>query len=386
MRCVGIGELRALLDGELPGGQRQRVEQHLESCAVCRGSLDALSANASFVGSALRRFAPEGSAVPRVAWSSVRDRVERPVTLDRRIGNVFGSLFGFVTGSRLRIATSAVAVVVAVALLFTLTPVQTAASSFLSLFRVKKFVAVTVDPASLPNIASPVDLGEFTITGDQKTRQVSLAETEKAVGFKVQTPATLPSGMETAPRSVDITSAISVTYTPDLAKVRAYLASIGASNVRLPDNLDGAPITLQVPPAVAVLYAEKGGIERTPDGLPKPLAGSRFLFLGATAGPTLSVPDGLDVELVRTEILKMPGLPQDLVKQLKAVEDWRNTVVVPVVKGTSREVTVQGEKGLLISETGGKGTTLLWLKGGIVYTLTGSVSEAEILAAANSMR
>lgn len=55
----------------------------------------------------------------------------------------------------------------------------------------------------------------------------------------------------------------------------------------------------------------------------------------------------------------MPGLPPDLVRQLKSIEDWRNTVVVPVVNGKSREVTVQGEKGLLISEDNGAGWSAL---------------------------
>lgn len=52
-------------------------------------------------------------------------------------------------------------------------------------------------------------------------------------------------------------------------------------------------------------------------------------------------------------------MPPDLVRQLKSIEDWRNTVVVPVVNGKSREVTVQGEKGLLISEDNGAGWSAL---------------------------
>ncbi len=390
MQCATVGELRAFLDGELRDTERILVETHLDLCVSCQIELGALKANALVVESALGPLGNAALPAPRVAWSRVRERAEgrggSPVTLDRRVSDMFRGLLHLAGGSKLRMASSAVAVLVAVALLFTLSPVQTAASSFLSLFRVKKFVAVTVDPSSLPNLGSPSDLGQFTVTGDQKPRQVSLAEAEKMAGFKVLTPASLPSGLEPNPKATTVTGPVSVTFTPDLKKVREYLSGIGASNVSLPDNLDGAPISLQTQPAVAILYTEEGGVERTPDGLAKPHVGQKFLYVGETTSPTMNVPDGVDVERIRAELLQVPGLPPDLVNQLKSIEDWRNTVVVPVVKGTSREVTVQGEQGLLVSETGGQGRTLLWLKGSVVFTLTGNLSEDEMIAVADSMK
>ncbi len=299
---------------------------------------------------------------------------------------MIGRFLGQATASRARLATTAVTVFVAMALLFTLPPVQTAASSFLSVFRVNKFVAIAVDPSSLPNLASPSDLGTLKTTGDHSMKQVTLAEAQSAAGFTMRTPATLPGNLEATPRSTMTTGAFSMTFTPDLKKVRAYLTSIGASNVKLPDKLDGAPITVQMSPSIALLYTEKGGIDRAPDGTLRPVAGQKFLYVGATSSPTVNVPDGVDVDQVRSQLLSVPGLPADLVNQLKSIDDWRNTVVVPVVKGKSRDVTVQGSQGVLIQENGGPGETLLWQKDGMVYTMTGNVSESEILAAANSMK
>lgn len=389
MGCVDSGDLRAFLDAELAGTERARVEEHLASCFACRSDLEALRANAAVAQSALGRMAPRATEVPRPDWSRVRDRAEGrirgPVTLGWGLSSMFGNLFRLAGGSRMRVATSTLAALAIVALLSTLSPVQTAASSLLSIFRVKKFVAVTVDPSSLPNLASPGELGSFTTTGDPKPRVLNEVEAAKAVGFKVPFPATLPAGLEAKPRAITVTGAHSWTFTPDLKKVGAYLSSIGASEVKLPDNLDGAPITLQMPPAVSVLYVEKGASERDSAGVPVPAVGGKFLYVGATTSPTMNLPEGIDVDRIRAEVLKMPGLSPDLVNQLRAIDDWRSTVVVPVVKGTSREVTVQGERGLMITQADGKGSSLIWLKGGIVYGLSGSLSEAEILAAANSI-
>lgn len=292
------------------------------------------------------------------------------------------NLLGQATASRTRLATSAIALFVAMTLLLSLAPVQTAASSFLSVFRVKKFVAVAIDPSSLPNLNSPSQLGALKTVGDKTPKQVSLAQADSTAGFNMQTPATLPGGLEATPRSTTVTDAFSVTFTADLKKVRAYLASIGASDVKLPDNLDGAPITVQMSPAISLLYTEKGAVDRTPEGTVKPQVGQKFLYVGATTSPTINVPDGLNVDQVRSELLKVPGLPPEL----KSIEDWRNTVVVPVVKGKSHDVTVQGVQGVLVQADAGQGNTLLWLKDGIVYTMTGNYSEAEILVAANSMK
>lgn len=389
MTCVEIGELRAFLDGEVAGPERVRMEQHLARCATCREVLEGLRENAAFVASSLGTLAPAPSEVPALDWYGIRGRIESekrcPVTRDLGVRRMFRNLFGFAGGTRVRMATGALAALLAVALLFTLSPVQTAASSFLSLFRVKKFVAITVDPNSMPNLASPSDLGNLSIVGESKSREASIPEAERVVGFKVRTPSSLPSGLQPNPRVI-LTPGQKVTFTPDIEKVRAYLASIGASDVKLPDNLDGAPITLQMPPTVSLLYLERGGADRTPDGVPRPLVGQKHLYLGMTRSPTMTVPDGIDVDVIRSELLKVPGLPPDVVQQLKAIDDWRNTAVVPVIKGTSRDVTVQGEKGLLITDLQGQATMVVWLKGDVVYALSGTVSEAEILAAANSLQ
>ncbi|HEX9016075.1 MAG TPA: zf-HC2 domain-containing protein [Chloroflexota bacterium] len=385
MKCATVGEWRAYLDRELSATEMGQLAGHLSSCSACQSEVERLRANAAMAARALDAVTPSEAELSQAVWSRIRGRVDGrvagPVTREWGESDMFRNLLGFLAGSRLRIATSAISLFVAMVLLFALTPVGSAAGDFLSVFRVKKFVAVTVDPNSLPNLKSPADLGGLKVTGDKTMRKVGLAEAQKAVGFQVPTVGAFPSGIENTARSISVTNAFSVTFTPDLQKVRAYLATLGATNLALPEKLDGAPITIAMPPAVAELFTEPGG---GASSAPNP--GQKFMYVGATTSPTLTVPDGIDVDQLRTELLKVPGLPADLVTQLKAIDDWRNTVVIPVVKGTSRNVTVQGQPGLLVHEDGGPGTTVIWQNNGVIYTVTSNATEAEVLAAANSLK
>jgi hypothetical protein len=396
MGCVDSGELRAFLDGELEGAAKGRIQAHLAACEGCRNQLETFRANASFAQSAFDLLAPSTAEMPRLQWSQVRDREQerrvRPVTRVWGLSEMFTGFLRFAGGSRMRVATSTVAAVAIVALVFTLSPVQTLASSFLSIFRVQRFVAVQVDPSTVSKFEPPTDMGKFATSGDHSAvRVASQAEAEKNTGLHLPLPAKVPSGLEANPRAITVTGASSVTYTPDLKKVRAYLSTLGATNVKLPDNLDGAPITLQMSPSEMAIYLEPdnrgdGGVARNGEGMPVPAAGQKYLYVGAATSPSLSVPDGLDVDQIRNELLKVPGLPADLVSQLRSINDWRSTMVVPVVKGRSREVTVQGQAGLMISQQDGAGTSIIWPNNGAIYAISGSYSEAEMLAVANSLK
>ena len=389
MGCIERGKLRAFLDLELTEVERAGIESHLAECVLCRMVLDELRENTLVVRSALDMLTPAVSDVPAPHWSEIRGRAKdlgrRPVTTYWGLSAMFGNLLSFVVQRRMKWLASTAAVLIVVALLFTVTPMQTLASNFLSIFRVQKFVAVQVDPSTLPKVASPDELGTYKMTGDGKPKTVAIGEVEGQTGLKMPLPAYLPEGLVANPR-VTVFGAQSITFTPDLKKVRSYLASIGAPNVKLPDNLDGAPISIQIPARAILLYLEAGGYSRSADGAPAPLPGQKFLYLGATQSPTMNVPDGLDVEKIRSELLMLPSLSPELVNQLKSINDWRTTMVVPVAKGTSREVTVQGEKGLAIGQEDGKWFSVMWVKGGVIYALSGNFSLDEILKVANSMR
>lgn len=68
------GELRAHLDGELPGRERSRIDEHLRSCAGCRSRKDALVRAAGRVSEAVDRL-PVPDPRTDHARAAVRSRI-----------------------------------------------------------------------------------------------------------------------------------------------------------------------------------------------------------------------------------------------------------------------------------------------------------------------
>ncbi len=70
-QCLQEGELRAWLDGELPAGEKQGVEQHLAECAKCAASSREISARAARVSAWMESLSPDirmPAAAPRRRW------------------------------------------------------------------------------------------------------------------------------------------------------------------------------------------------------------------------------------------------------------------------------------------------------------------------------
>jgi len=57
--CRSEGELRALIDRELPGEQASAIQQHLAQCAGCTAAYQSLSQRAAFVGSLMDTLSEE---------------------------------------------------------------------------------------------------------------------------------------------------------------------------------------------------------------------------------------------------------------------------------------------------------------------------------------
>jgi hypothetical protein len=97
----------------------------------------------------------------------------------------------------------------------------------------------------------------------------------------------------------------------------------------------------------------------------------------------LDVPANVNVDYLRAEMLQSGALPPQLAGQLLAIQDWKTTLPVPVIKGTSEQVSVDGVTGALVVE--GPGAVLYWQKNGALYVMAGSVSKQDLLAAAGSL-
>jgi hypothetical protein len=294
--------------------------------------------------------------------------------------------------SRMRPALAAGMLALTLLAAFAITPVRTAALGLFDVFRVEKFAAVTVDVSRMPmKLNQNVDEAELrqeleshraegpnpnvlgTYSGPmkpEKARQFgSIEEAGQAIGSDLADAGPALAGREL--KRVYATEPVRSSYTFDTEKIRAKMKEAGVQGVRVPQQIDGKTFTFNIPQGVFVQYGsdEDGAV------------------FAQGKSPSLSIPEGVNMDYLRQDFLMVPGLPQDLVAQVQAIEDWEHTLIIPLPPGgSSREVKIGRSQGLLLSDKTGEHNGVLWERGGTLYALGGKLSQDDVLNAARAVR
>ena len=130
-----------------------------------------------------------------------------------------------------------------------------------------------------------------------------------------------------------------------------------------------------------------------PDGLPR-LASNAVAFSLHLLGRLerqleLNADDELGalLEEVRGYLLGLPSLSGETARQLRAIQDWRTTLPLPLPadKVRWRDATVNGGPALALVDSSGL-NALLWQRDGRIYSVAGQRSADEILRVANGLR
>jgi len=387
------GTLRAYLDGEVSPEVRAAIATHLESCDACRARLAGLSRQAEMAARHLAALAPRPGetaspapvALARFQLTKLPHPPSSPTVVGGGLGvrawrNRMKSLW-----SSHRLLWTGLAAVLVLAALFSLTPVRTAAGQFLGLFRVRKFAVLPINPAQSqlqdPEVATRIDRllsDEVTVVKQAGPPQTvaSVAEASQKANMPLRLPATLPNGTDPTPR-IQVQDSSAVRFKVDLARAQAVLDLLQINDVKLPQALDGATITAEVPPAVMVRYSTILG----------------DFTLTQMRSPTVDLPPGVDLAQIGEAGLRLLGLSPEEAHQFSRTIDWSSTLVIPLPTDAAsfRDVTVDGVSGVLISErrsTSAPSSSylLLWQKDDIVYALAARGNAEQILATANSLQ
>jgi hypothetical protein len=114
-------------------------------------------------------------------------------------------------------------------------------------------------------------------------------------------------------------------------------------------------------------------------------------LLAQMPSPTVNTPPDLNIAQLAEIGLQFTGMSASEAHQFSQSVDWTSTLVIPFPRnaGTYEQVSVDGVTGTLI--TGGRGDggnhySLIWIKNGIVYGLTGNGSSQQALALAQSIQ
>jgi len=268
-----------------------------------------------------------------------------------------------------------------------------AAGSILKIFEPKQIVGVPVTPSDLTYLGGACanlqlqqclgTYGTFTWTTPPQPKEVpSLTAATNAAGFTVQTPASLPSSVTGQPR-YGVINQSSATFTFSADATRQAAAKQNRTAPPLPANIDGAKLFVTGGPAVVMVWGAPASASPS-----DPTANIPTLVVGQAKAPVISS-DGVTVAELQAYLLSQPGISPQLAAALRAISDPTSTLPVPIPAelAISHQVTLQnGAQGLFIGDNTGIASAVIWQRGGMIYEVIGSLTEAQGLAVANSMR
>jgi hypothetical protein len=406
MPCPDLGALRASLD-DVPAGTTTALHGHGHACPSCADTLAELQRNAELAAPAIALTAPgepPSEAAVEAALARLEQRQARlaaartatattaaagpaapdpvppsaPVPLARR-----RRLAGLGTRTR-AVAAALVAALVLTGLVAT-PGGRAAAASFLGQFRSQRLQAVPLDASQATQVGQVLDglVSSGVFTGDpqqvadlgEPQAAADLAQAGRMAGFAVPAvdPSVLPAGVQHTPRRILVSRAREARITFDRDRALAYLRAHGRPGARLPERYDGTQLVVQVPALVVQQFSGR-------DGGPALLVGKAGMLGLDTEG-------GASLEELREVVLGLPGLPADLVARLRAIDDWRTTLPLPVPADQvrSRPVTVAGAEALSFADQSGRLHAVIWQRDGHVWGVGGVVGADEARNVADSL-
>ena len=314
------------------------------------------------------------------ALAQIRARVEReriaPVTRAPRLSS----------RPQVSVWLRGLAAAASVVLVLTLLTMSGVAETILTIFEPKQVVAVPVTGADLSAAAS--GLGTYgTLEWSAPPRPYDVPDAATAAretGMTVRTPSQLPSGVQASAARFGVMPRTTATFTFSAEMTRAAASRVGRTPPPMPANIDGSKLFITGGPAVVQSYGAGAGGTPTATGT---LGGIPTLVVVQGTAPVVRS-DGVTVEQLQQYLLAQPGITPALAAQIRAIKDPSSTlpIPVPVDRATSKTVTVQGVSGVFIGDSTGLGSAVIWQKDGIVYGVAGTLTEAQVLAVANSLR
>jgi hypothetical protein len=385
------GELRAALDGELEGDQLE----HLEACTDCQRRQRQMQVEQGQIARQLAFLAPADEQVPAV--QKVWNRFSQQILIKKEI-SMFKKWFAFPV---VRVGT-AVALILALVLAFPGT--RALAGELLSLFRVQHVTVVPVDFTGMEQLNGAVGHNISQLISDSVTMKkepgdpVNVATTDEAsqlAGFNVRAP------QDVTPSRINVMSGASFTFTIDRAKAQALLDEAGRSDLVLPEEVDGADVSVNIPSSVSIAFGtcpepsseSEAERERKREMETSGSPGRVYkdcIILAQIPSPEVSAPASLDIAKLAQLGLEFTGMTAEEAAQFTSTVDWTSTLIVPIPKNAAsyQQVTVDGVTGTLIERPTDDAPqfALFWVKDGIIYTIGGLGSNSQkALEIANSL-
>jgi hypothetical protein len=170
------------------------------------------------------------------------------------------------------------------------------------------------------------------------------------------------------------------TFVFNAVKAHAYLASTGQGNITIPEQLKQATFTVKLASSVETSYYSS--CQAQTEGI-KQCSGGTVFSVFEIPSPVI---EGNNLNELRTFLLSLPKLPNDLRHILQQFDVKSGTVPIPVPTNVNAQsVKVQGVSGLELSDS--NLDMLMWQTQSTVYVIgMSSGNQAQLLNTANSFR
>jgi hypothetical protein len=371
MKCIGIGEIQAYIDGEPDISRKKEIEHHLETCEKCAKEFEKLKTTDNAVFEKLsvynqfcaENYKPSGKCGNKNTAANPSPRKTQETQEKSKAG-------WFIIKYKKAISAACVAVILT--LCVAVQPVRAFISEALNIFRVENVKSLQISFSDMEDIRRQLEQKTGDIELDQfgKIESEGFAEQKLSVreAKALEDPAVLlPPEAKEDNIDIHVTQSGLLSFTMDVENVNEALKSFGAEKL-LPGNLNGKTFTAQFAAQVEYLYHEDGG----------------FYSVMQTRTPELAVPADVDVDQMYDCLAELPILPEDMRHQLKSIQDWKNTIYLPVA-GEPQEVVIQGAKGFIAEKKNG-GWMLVWYDGGTLFSVEGNAGKEELTDFAESLR
>jgi hypothetical protein len=386
------GKLRAYQDGELEMTMRNRIKDHLNDCPSCQANLAVIEERALQIQKQLNSLGQikiKDSLSTESAWAELQSRLERK---SERL-NGKSKTFHFFAYRPYVWASICLLLVIG---FWVYSPsVRALAYRFLHLFRMEQVAMVKMENAGTTGPQSKIQqqfqqlLAEnvgVEIIGN-KSADASLAEAELLSGMSLQLPLRLgqPSRLMVAPHTI-------LNYTVDLKKARIILNQLGRSDLQLPEEMQGARLTLDMPATVTAFYGT----------CPQPVQSSQEMslddpaFSGCAiftqlAPPSVTAKTDLEISRLGELFLQFMGMNELEARQFSQTINWATTFALPFSEtlGQHQEIIVNGVKGSLLTTrkfSKAPRYCLIWIQEGTVYVLSGHGTSADAEVIASSVK
>jgi hypothetical protein len=381
------GELRAALDNELDAAQLH----HFETCSDCQARQHQLQIQGQQVAQRLAFLTPSNEPFPSTqkSWGRLSSRI-----LNQKEIPMFKKWFAF------PVVRIGAVVLLLLALILTFPGTRAMASELLNLFRVQQVTVIPVDFTGLKQLTGDGALGnQFSelisksIDMTQKPGDpVDAADANQAsqlAGFTVRLP------KELTPSRISVPSGAAFTLTVDQKKAQALLDEAGRSDLVLPDSIEGAEVSVQIPASASIAYGTcpKPSADGSDASNDSRIPGRQYpdcVILAQIPSPIVNAPANVDVAQLAQIGLEFTGMSPEQASAFTSSVDWTSTLVVPIPKNAAiyQQVTVDGVTGTLIQRPADDAPqfALLWVKNGIVYAISGlGTNSQQAIEMANSL-